>query len=335
LLPSVVSTLFPQLPRASMLGYRLALVGGVAAVVVLELVRLFPVAVVAAALLVPVLILLYLFDVEIYEDEPLRAVALTVVWGALAGIGVGLLGRYVSPTGLLTVAESTAKRVLVRGLGIPLLSTALMLAGPLILLPYRKFNETLDGAIFGAACGATFVGAQVLAQSTDLFSAGLRPAGQEYPRVVYLLEFAVAMPVIAAGTIGAAAGALWLRYRAPARDRNALGLLGHPSVAVPLAAGFMIAAAFILLYVSSRTVALVLLLVLAALALLWLRQVIHVGLLEEAAEIEIGPDITCANCGHTTPRHTFCINCGISLKALPKISPRRAARSTPRLETQE
>jgi hypothetical protein len=318
-----------------MLSYHLALAAGVGAVVVLELAGFFPIAVVVAAMLVPLLLLLYLYDVDIYEDAPLPALALTVGWGALAGVAVGLLGRYVSPTGLIAVAESTAERELVRGVGIPLLSTALMLAGPLILLPYRKFNDTLDGATFGAACGTSFVGAQVLAQSTDLFMAGLRPMGLQYPRVIYLLQFAVAMPIVAAGVIGAAAGAIWLRYRAPARDRNALGLLGHPLVAVPLAGTFMVAAALILLYVTSRTTALVLLLVLAALALLWLRQVIHVGLLEEAAEAEIGPGISCANCGHLTPRHTFCANCGIALKALPKVSPKRAERMAPRVETQE
>jgi len=49
-----------------------------------------------------------------------------------------------------------------------------------------------------------------------------------------------------------------------------------------------------------------------------LRRALHLGLVEEAAEVEIGPAITCANCGATTARHTFCGNCGIALKALPK-----------------
>jgi hypothetical protein len=56
----------------------------------------------------------------------------------------------------------------------------------------------------------------------------------------------------------------------------------------------------------------------ALLALLWLRQMIHVGLMQEASEIEIGPPVTCTNCGKQTPRHTFCANCGMSLAAQPK-----------------
>jgi len=59
---------------------------------------------------------------------------------------------------------------------VPLLSVALMLVGPLVLLPYRRFNDVLDGASFGATSAVAFVGAQVVAQSIDLFGAGLRPA---------------------------------------------------------------------------------------------------------------------------------------------------------------
>src|SRR5262249_46644996 len=57
---------------------------------------------------------------------------------------------------------------------------------------------------------------------------------------------------------------------------------------------------------------------LAVLALIWLRAVIHLGLLEEAAEIEIGPPIICPHCGRLTPLHSFCGNCGTALRAYPK-----------------
>ena len=42
------------------------------------------------------------------------------------------------------------------------------------------------------------------------------------------------------------------------------------------------------------------------------------GLLQEADEIAIGPAIVCPECGKETPRHTYCGNCGASLKALPR-----------------
>jgi hypothetical protein len=65
------------------------------------------------------------------------------------------------------------------------------------------------------------------------------------------------------------------------------------------------------------------LVVLDAVALLLLRSALHVGLLEEAGEQAIGPEIRCANCGAMTASHTFCGNCGIALRALP------SARTSP------
>jgi ribosomal protein L32 len=67
--------------------------------------------------------------------------------------------------------------------------------------------------------------------------------------------------------------------------------------------------------------------VLAVLALLWLRQVIHVGLLEEALLIEDAPVITCVNCGQRTRKGRFCEYCGIALAALP--ASRAASRRPP------
>ena len=46
---------------------------------------MFPVAIVAAAILVPLVTIIYLYDVDVYENEPIRVVALTFLWGALVG----------------------------------------------------------------------------------------------------------------------------------------------------------------------------------------------------------------------------------------------------------
>src|SRR5205085_10548761 len=92
---------------------------------------------------------------------------------------------------------------------------------------------------------------------------------------------------------------------------------GRPEVAVPAAAALVVSGALGQLLLP-KFAALALYVVLDAIALVWLRLVLHLGLLEEATEHEVGPDIVCANCGQATPTHTFCINCGISLQALPK-----------------
>jgi hypothetical protein len=93
--------------------------------------------------------------------------------------------------------------------------------------------------------------------------------------------------------------------------------VGRPEAAVAAAAALVVAGSLGQLLLP-KFLALLVYVLLDAGALVWLRQVLHLGLMEEAAEHDVGPDIVCANCGHATPAHTFCINCGISLQALPK-----------------
>jgi hypothetical protein len=117
--------------------------------------------------------------------------------------------------------------------------------------------------------------------------------------------------------IGFATGALWLRFRAPVGDRGRLGLLGSPPLAVVIAVVLIVAGAVGESFLPAGGW-LASVVVLDLIALLLLRYALQLGLLEEAAEKEVGPPITCANCGSTTRTHTFCGSCGIALKALPK-----------------
>jgi ribosomal protein L32 len=315
--PRIISTLFPQLPRHSTRHFREALLLGTLLVVVLGALRLFPVALISAALLLPLLTSLYFYDVDIYEGEPWWALAWTFGWGGVTGAAVGVLAKAIAPGGTSIIDRASTANVLTLGILVPAVGVALMLVGPIVLLRYRRFNETLDGTTFGAATAATFAAAQAVVVGVGVLGGGLRPAGGAAPWVARLLAIAVATPVLAMSAIGAAAAALWLRYRAPVRDRNVLGGLGRPAVAVGISALLIIAGA-----IGETLMApglwLAWLVALDLVGLILLRRAMHVGLLEEADEIEIGPEITCANCGARTASHTFCGNCGIALKALPK-----------------
>jgi ribosomal protein L32 len=325
-LPEVVSTIFPQLPQASLLAFRIALTAGVVLVGGLAALELFPLALIAAAALVPLLTVVYLYDVDVYEDEPMRVLALTFAWGAGVGVVIGLVVRELAPSGSEQLLDASQSHDFLRAVLLPLLSLPLALAGPLVLLPYRRFNDVLDGATFGAAAGAAFAGAEVIAESYSLLETGLRPGADVSAWLLRLGALGLAWPVLWASVVGAAAGSLWLRYRAPTRERDALGLLGRPPAAILLAAALVVAGGLARVELG-RLTALLTLLALAALALVWLRHVIHIGLLQESLEQAIGPEMTCANCGARTLQHTFCQNCGISLRALPKARTERGVAS--------
>ena len=315
---ALISTLFPQLPRAEMRMFRIAFLAGAGIILVLALLGFYPVALVSAAVLVPLLMVMYVYVVDVYEDEPLTIVGATMAWGVAAGLVYSLLLRALPTTTAFGAPDSST--ILINGIALPLLEGVLMIAGPLFLLPQRRFNDVLDGATFGAASAVAFAGTHVIFQALPILGAGLRPAGDPLPWVVQLLSLGVLQPVIAAGAIGSATAAFWLRYRSPVTDRAELGMFGVPAVAVVSAAALLIATGLTLtlLPLIPATVVLALL---AALALLWLRATLHLGLSQESREISVTRSIVCPNCGHTTPEHTFCGHCGISLRALPQARP--------------
>ncbi len=317
------STLFPHLPRDAYDSFRYALLLAVVVVAGLVLAGFYPLGLVAAAVVVPVLFVLYFIEVDLYDRAPLTVILATVTWGGLVGAGLGVAGRLASGTGL---AEGTASLMggVPAGVGLALLGAALAALGPLALLRHRAFNDVLDGAMFGAISGAVYASTFAIVRSSDLLGAGLRPGGDPLPWLVRLATLGLAQPILLATVIGSVCAAFWLRYRAPVSDRSALGWLGVPAAA--LVAG----AVLIALSAAARVVfpllgGFVATGIVAALGLLWLRAAIHLGLLEEANESGIGPPTRCANCGRMTPGHTFCGWCGISLQALPRSSRPAAA----------
>jgi hypothetical protein len=286
--------------------------------VVLTLLRFFPIAVIVAAAVVPLLVVIYVYEVDVYEDEPPLVIGATLVWGIAMGALLALGAHGLEGGGGSTPipsADRTSQLLTAAILGV--LQVVLILVGPLGLLRYRHFNDALDGATFGVASAAGFAGAYTIVLALDLLAGGLQPGGETTAWLLTTLNVALIRPLLLAGALGATCAAFWLRYRGPARDRGSLGLLGNPWVAV-LAAAALVVASGVIGAVLGNLIGTVARAVLAVVAILWLRQAIHLGLRQEAAEIELGPPITCRNCGHETPHHSFCSNCGISLRALPK-----------------
>jgi len=304
-----------------MWAFRVALFLGALAIVALCAASLFPLALVIAAILVPLVSATYLWDVDLYEDEPLPVLLATAAWGTLVGIGLGFAARHLaSPPNLLASGPSTHDLVWL-GIVLPALGAICALAGPLALLPYRRFNDVLDGATFGGIAAVFMLGAEVVANSWTLLGGGLSAPGEASLWVPRLLMLAVAVPVVGAGFVGAAAGAFWLRFRGAPADSRRLGTLGTPAVAVVLAIGALVAVEVVVFYVGPWW-ELAVAVAVAVAGLVLLRKTLQLGLMQEAAEIEIGEPVRCPNCGRDTPLHTFCAQCGVSLQAVPKAGAR-------------
>jgi len=309
---SIVTTLFPHLPHRRGGAFRWALLAGGVAVVILAALHLFAPATIAAVFMLPVLYLLYLYEVEIYESEPWLLIGTTMVAGAILGYAfMSLTGGTVSR---LQISGDTAGNVLFAGVVIPILAQTLMLVGPLFLYFYRSgLREPLDGLTFGAASALGFTLATTLTAIWPLLGGPLVGTGSPLDWALRLLNAGFLMMLINATTTSLVTASVWLhRYDLRRASRGweatvlativvAVGaqvILGVLSVIVP----------DLVLSIGIRAVAVVALLV-------YVRLVIHQALLAEGAGHEIGPDAACPECHRIVPTMLFCPSCGVARAA--------------------
>ena len=322
---SIVTTLFPHLPHRHGGPFRLALVAGGALVLLLAALHLFAPATVVAVCVIPVLHLMYLYEVEVYESEPWLVVGATMAAGILLGVIFGIVSGGSLERSLLTGDDVTA--FFLAALVIPIVSQLLMLAGPLFLYLYRpKFREPLDGMTFGAASALGFTLAHSLTLYWPLINGPLVAGGSTVDWAVRLTRSGLLISLINASTTALIAAAFWLRRY----DRRRQGRAWHSSLAAAIAAGFgvQIVRGAVAFFVPDLIIDVAILTLLVVGLLLYVRFAIHQALLVEGAEHEIGPDSTCPECHRVVPTMAFCPNCGASRAAAPKHGRRVLARSS-------
>ena len=314
--PSIVTTLFPHLGHSKVQEFRWAFMAGLAGVVILWLAGLVTAAILVSAFLVPVLYLLYLYEAQVYRDEPAVVLGFTLGGGVVAGIVITLLVHALynpisynpNPLGRATVNIGV---VLLLGLLVPLVQEVVK-ALPAVFLPNRAdFPETVDGLVFGVAAGLGFS----LAESLINFSATLTslPAHVAPGNWIFnLATIAVLQPLMQGSATGLVVATIW---------RQRLGKLGGRElggVAMAVLAHIAFSGGSEALAQTAVGPALILIwqvLVVGSL-LVYVRYVLHHALLEEAAHMGFAETV-CPNCHMHIVASGFCPNCGLALTAAP------------------
>jgi RsiW-degrading membrane proteinase PrsW (M82 family) len=312
---SIISTLLPHLPHRRARPFRIALGAGGAAVLVLAVLHLFAPATVAAVFVVPLLYLIYLYEVEIYESEPWLVIGATMVTGVVLGfaftfVAGGALSR-------LNLTGDTETAFVLAGLTIPVVAQALMLAGPLFLYLFRtRFREPLDGLTFGAASALGFTLAASLTAFWPLITGPLVASGQPLDWAVRLTRSGLLVALINASTTALVTAALWL-HRYDRRRANRYWQSGILATIV-VAFGAQIVIGVLAFAIQDLAAEFVVLALAMVILLLYVRLVIHQALLVEGAEHEIGPDRPCPECHRVVPAMAFCPACGAASAAASK-----------------
>jgi RsiW-degrading membrane proteinase PrsW (M82 family) len=320
LVPEIVSTLLPHLPRRRGAPFRLALLIVVVLLVLLGVLQLSAAAIAVAAAAVPVIYLVYLYEVEVYQDDPILVIGLTVLGGAILG---GLWAWFVGPriTQLTLITEAlglSLDRVMTAGILLPLAAQVLMLVPAIILFVIRGrgFDEALDGFTFGAAAALGFTLASTLVDLAPELAAGPMTSVSRLDNGLEIVTRGLALPVVNASTTGLICANLWLlRGRRRGEVYHILASLPSSATAAILAQGLLGVGAVAL---NQPYEQLLLYVVIGLLLLLLVRFALHSMLLAEAVEMGIGDPAPCSNCHHVVPRMAFCPSCGIASRATPK-----------------
>lgn len=321
---NVISTLFPHLPHRRGGAFRWAMIAGLIFVLLLVALGLYAPATAVATALLPALYLLYLYEVEVYQQEPWILIGSTMVVGGILGFGfITSIGGAATD---LRLTGDTTSTFLLEGIGIPLVAQILMLLGPAALYFTRGgYREPLDGLTFGAASALGFSLASQLTALWPVISGPLVGSGDPVDWTLRLLRLGVLVSLVNASTTALITASVWLRRYDRRRSNRAWEVSVPATVLVALGAQLLLGLLTIAL---TNLIAQSLAWTLAAIALmLYVRQVIHQALLAEGPAHEIGPDSQCPECHRIVPTMAFCPHCGASRAAAPR-STRGGRRAT-------
>ncbi|TAN33860.1 PrsW family intramembrane metalloprotease [bacterium] len=332
--PSVFTTLFPHLGHHKIHEFRWAFMAGLAGVLVLYLAGLITAAILVSAFLVPVLYLIYLYEAQVYRDEPAIVLGFTMGGGIIVGIVVTIFERAIYNPFQYSVnpLASTGINIgglLIVGLLLPVVQEVLKPL-PAFFLPKRAdFPETVDGLVFGVAAGLGFSLAEALIGFSSVVTS-LPPHVAPGNWIYDLTTLAVFQPLLQGSATGMVVATIWRYRRGRLASREiggvAMAVIAHVafSAGTQLMRGASVNALLILIWQA----------VVVGALLIYIRYLLHHALLEEAAHMGYAETV-CPSCHMHIVASGFCPNCGMALTAAPNSVKRgRRPRKEPATKAQ-
>jgi RsiW-degrading membrane proteinase PrsW (M82 family) len=310
--PAIFTTLFPHLGHRKLNEFRWVFFGGILGVFALFFAGLITAALCVSVMLLPILYLLYLYEAQVYKEEPLAVLGLLLVGSVAVGVGVTIgTDQLISGEGQFSFAV-TGGSLAVIGVLIPLIQEVVKPLPALALRIRPKFRtETMDGLVFGVAAGLGFgVGESFVRLSKVLVDLPVRttPGNWIFP----LLTTVVFLPLLQGTAAGLICAGLWRFARGHVDVLATLGIVlalaGH--IAFSLVSQVLVNHGWSQLIILAWEGAVDLVL------LVYLRVLLHNALLEESKVMGIEVRY-CSHCHNTVDAEGFCPSCGMSLAAVP------------------
>ena len=329
-----VTSLMPLASDRAPRTYRLALAVAVLIPTVCVVLGQLPAAFVAAALVVPVVYLVYLRDVNEWEDEPLPVVAGTVVASGVFAALFTLLANEVLMPHLSLRQQASGdwypSVMLVSCLVVPVGGELLRQIGPALLARRPQFDDLIDGVTFAVASGAAWAAVETIVLNRNMITGPSDLGGGDVVLWwLLLLNVGLVKPVV----LGSATAIAMSRF-------SGIGP-GYVGVGRPYVVGLLEAIGYGVVFqlglyggdrVGGQSGALIALAVsslVAVVVVMRVRFILHHALLEaalEASRAASGAQHTadgegyCGQCDMPLlPGAAFCSMCGTSTRAVSKL----------------
>ncbi len=320
---AVLSTLMPHLSGGRHHIYRGAIAVALLAAVVAAAFGVLSIALILAAIALPVVVLTYVHDHDVWREEPITVIGVAFLLSLLLGVGVGLLEHSFTNPVLLAAPNHrlpTLTQILELGVLVPVVGFVAVLIAPMLMTARSAFAHPVDAVVACSLSGAAFsLGLSVVVQR-GAFTHIEATAGDPAHVAFIALTLGFLQPIIFA--TAAAMAVVPLRG---AGVNTALGLIKG----VVLVVLYELATTLLTPY-GTRGIVLTTLAaaVLTAAGLLTARDTLHTALLAEAQAALTGdraltraPDThqICAHCGAAIGAGAaFCQVCGTATAALAR-----------------
>lgn len=288
------------------------------------------IALVLAAVALPIVVLIYLQDHDVWHGEPITLIGAGLVLSLVLGVGVGFLQNSLNATGLLVSASGTLpgpSTILLVGVVVPVVTFVALLVGPLIATARPGFRHPVDEVVVSVLAGAALSLGYCIVVQQGAFTRLMATAGDPAHVAFIALTLGFLQPIIFATATAVAV----VRLREPGTNKPVGIAIGLALVVV-----YQLAATVLAPYGTKGIVVTTFVaLLLVGAGLIATRQDLHNALIAEAnLALEGGHvaraadvDDVCAHCGAALGEGAaFCQSCGTAAATIAHAG--KSAKST-------
>jgi hypothetical protein len=326
---SVATSLFPHLSHRAKAPFRVGFGIFLVLLLIFSLAGTSAPLIAVSALGVPLLFLIYIWEVDPYEGSFLLPTSVSLLLGAGLGVGWAIVGGHYVDNALVPSLTSslTSNTAVVAAVAVPAIGQLLMCVPMVIVrVAQRGRIESLDGFVSGATGALGFTLAATIDLKSPLLSNGQLTHGTILANTTQVILRGVTLPLISALATGFIAMAFWAKTGSRPTSAKAAWLTS-PLLALGVALIVQIGLGFT--DITTLSDAALIAIHLSALGALMVitRLGVHYVLLHEALDVTIGAPRVCANCSHLVPTMAFCPQCGVADRAVAR--PHRGGATWP------